>query len=290
MKLDARITPAMLRGGEPEALAVLCQRRGGTVFAYCEQVLGSDDATAAAADAFARFRLAIASPDALTSAQQAEALLRSVTRRAALARGVRSPAAADGHPISQRCEGHESELLGYVEDALAPAERERFAAHLAECRSCAAALRRLQAGEHAFTRPATPLPRAVAREILTAMAAAAPVSARGQSASAVADDALLLLAGEEVGAARSMPTERPEDLDAPSAADSLDPPSPPAGPPILPRVTGPRRMQMPWSAGARAHPGRRAALLRGVARFVAVVVAAGAAGAALGIGISELTP
>jgi len=272
----------MLRDGEPEALAVLCQRRGPAVLAYCEQVTERAHATEATAEAFAQFRLAILSPGALGGAQHAEALLRSATRRAALARGVASRTGSERSPARKGCEEREIELLAYLDDALAPADREELAAHGIACASCAATLRQLEAAEHAFEAALkAPLPRPVAEAILTALARAAPVTAREGNASAVRDEALLLLTADDV--APATPVKRAEQT---SRVDDLSPlPASASHRPMMQRL----RPSLPRLGDAWLRPGRSSALMRGAARFVAVVVMAGAAGILLGMGIAELT-
>ena len=315
MMSAANITMDMLRRGEPAALAVLCQRRGPAVFAYCAQVAGRDRAMEAAADAFAQFRLAVQPAGAVSDGRQADALLRRVTRSAALSRGADTPNGRVGGPSAERCEGRESELLSYVDDALTRADRELFAAHLARCHSCTAALQRLGAAEPAFsTSSRVSLPQPVAAAILTALANAAPVAAHEGDAAAVRDEALLLLTAADLAADPPAPpvhSAPPTPVTPPSLAATPVPAVPrPPGPPDPPDPTPPApqpdllpvpsaktnrgmrlrlRPHRPWSDDAGMRQGRSAALLRGAAKFVAVIAVAAAAGLLLGIALSELT-
>ena len=326
--LAAEITPAKLRSGGPAALAALCDRRGGAVFAYCRQAAGDDDgaAAAAAAEAFAEFRRAILAPGTLSSGRQAEALLRGVSRRAVITHVRGRAAEPDGSPPSPACTMPDLELAGYLEKTLPPAQREVVASHVGDCRSCTLLLKWLKDAEPAFRAAlGTPLPVAVARQILTALAGAAPVGSHGGDATAVRDEALRLLVAEhEPAEERSAPAPAgpapvppppaqpppPSPSSAPSPAEPAPVPPPPAQPPprsppptppAPARPVGPApptagagiarrpRFRLPSLDHRRLGPGRSAMLLRGVVKLVVVVVAAGAAGMLLGIAIAELT-
>lgn len=302
MNVAAHIMPAKLRSGAPETLAALCDRRGAAVFAYCRRAAGDEAAVAAAAEAFAQFRRAIQPADALAGKGKAELLLRSATRRSALVHADHAAAMWEADAGTEGCEVRGAALLVYVEGALGPAEREVVATHVRQCTACAAVLRRLQDAEAAFdVKPGTPLPIPVAREILTALVDAAPVASHGASATAVRDEALRLLTAEDgpaaVAPAPPAPTP-PDDVDdaSPPLAPPPPavPPTPTQAPPQTPPAAGhrvPRRPGLRLASFGRERfgPGRSAMLLRGVAKFVAVVVLAGAAGIGLGIAIAELT-
>ncbi|MEJ7797027.1 MAG: zf-HC2 domain-containing protein [Solirubrobacteraceae bacterium] len=192
MAVAADITAARIRDGDPAALAALCERCGAAVFAYCEQVAAPGQATLAAADAFESFRIAVVAGGTLTG-DEAQRLLLSMTREAAAARGVNATAARDSR-LSDSCPGEEAELLDYLEDALSPATRDGVDDHLAHCRPCATALRRLRAGNRAFERPPrASLPAHVIEELLRALLRAAPLTAHGADASAAHEQALRLL-------------------------------------------------------------------------------------------------
>lgn len=187
------ITAAQIRDGEPLALAALCQRKGGAVFGYCEHVAHPGYAIEAAADAFADFRVAIDAAGE-PSDREAEALLRHSTRRAAARRGVNAMAASAAGSGGKGCGGQEIKLVRYVEGGLAPAVGKVFADHVARCRSCAMAMRRLEAGERALERPPrAPLPPRVAAEILEAMVIAAPMRACGRNAAVAYQEAMRIL-------------------------------------------------------------------------------------------------
>jgi len=312
----AHITPPKLRSGEPAALAALCDRRGAAVFAYCERAAGPEAAVEAAADAFAQFRRAIMPAGALTGKDHADTLLRSATRRCALVHAEAASAGRrEGSEGTGECDGQEAALLVYVEDALAPAERQVVASHVAECGACAAVLRRLQDAEAAFNvKPGTPLPLPVSRKILTALVQAAPVVAHGEDESAVRDEALRLLIG--AASPQPAPAAPPEPSPAPPVAASPEPipPPPVASPdrlptplvsaqaPEPPRPTQPAAIatrqpsriarlgdRLPWVGRDRYGPNLPAMLLRGAVRLAAVVIAAGIIGILLGIALSKLT-
>ena len=65
------IAPARIQYGDPVALATLCERRGGAVYAYCEQVAIPSQTVTAASDAFAHFRVSVSGPAAM-SGEEAE--------------------------------------------------------------------------------------------------------------------------------------------------------------------------------------------------------------------------
>src|SRR5881409_3114597 len=79
----AAITPQGVRDGDPAVLGALAARRGPSVIAFATEVCESAHIVRAAADAFARFRGAVADPAARLDVDPDELLL-GVTRRAAL--------------------------------------------------------------------------------------------------------------------------------------------------------------------------------------------------------------
>jgi len=304
VNVAAHITPPKLRSGEPAALAALCDRRGAAVFAYCERAAGPEAAVVAAAEAFAQFRRAIMPAGALPGKDHAETLLRSATRRCALVHAEAASAGRrEGNEDTDECDGQEAAILVYVEGGLAPAEREVVAGHVAQCGTCAAVLRRLQDAEAAFdVKPGTLLPVPIAREILTALVRAAPVTAHGGDESAVRDEALRLLI--DVSSPQPAPRVPPEP--SPTAAMTWPEPSPTplvaSQAPVPPRPTRPPviatpkpgriarlRDRLPALGRERYAPSLPAMLLRGAVRLAAVVVAAGIIGILLGMALSKLT-
>lgn len=271
-------------------------RRGGAVLAYCRQAAGDDAAAEVAAEAFAEFRRAIQAPGSLTSSHQAETLLRGVTRRAALSH-LRGETDLFAPPPPADCDASDVDIVGYLEKALAPAQHKVVAGHIAECRSCAALLMQLHDAEPAFAvANGVPLPAPVARRILTALVRAAPVGSDGGDETAVSDEAVRLLTGEEVSTAALV---QPQPVALPASPPPTPPPTPPLqpGPDRLqarPAATeraqrGPRRLRMPSFGRERFGPGRSAMLLRGVVKLVVVLVAAGVVGIVLGLALAELT-
>ena len=295
-------SPSNSGWSNPDALAALCDRRGAAVLAYCERAAGSEAAVGAAAEAFAQFRRAILPAGALSGKDQADQLLRSAARRCALVHAEDASAEREGAADTDECDGQEAAILVYVEDGLAPAKREIVAAHVVKCGTCAAVLRRLQNAEAAFdVMPGTPLPVPVAREILTALVRAAPVTAHGGDESAVRAEALRLL----IGGASSQPAppfapEPTPDTIAwtdPGATPLLasQPPAPPR--PRQPAVTATRepgrlarlRDRLPGVGREPYGPSVPAMLLRGAVRLAAVAIAAGTIGVLLGMALSKLT-
>lgn len=280
----AHITPPKLRSGDPDALAALCDRRGAAVFAYCQQAAGPEAAAEAAAEAFAQFRRVIQPKGALADKGAADVLLRSAARRCALVLAGEASAEREADAagaVAEGCGVQGAALVVYVEDALAPAERDVVAGHVRKCEFCAATLRRLEDAEAGFNvKPGTALPVAVAREILTALVHAAPVNAHGGDATAVRDEALRLLTGDAAAPA---------------------PPAPPAPAPVssqpvqraaiaayepgrLARLRG----RLPRLGAERFGPSLPAMLLRGTIRLAAVVLAAVTIGILLGVALSKL--
>ena len=89
--VTSAVTLAGIRDADPGVIAALVERRGPSVFAYCELVAAPGSASIAAADALARFRLSVIAVEHLNK-NEAEARLRSATREAATRRGTRAVA------------------------------------------------------------------------------------------------------------------------------------------------------------------------------------------------------
>ena len=310
MSVTATITPEKVRDGDPEALAALCEVGGAAMFAYCEHVVAPGHSINAVADAFARFRAAIVAAEELTP-QDADTLLRRMTRRAAASCGVNTVAARTAALFSGTCDGQETELVDFVEGDLSLAERDVIAAHVATCDLCAVALRRLQAGERALARPpSAPLPPAFAELLLEALVVAAPVQAHDGDAARVREAALRLLSNGAVRQAAvtsgpivaerslavappaALPNQLP--LTPPQSHATVPHPRPEAVPPSQavapppPRARDLRRLNQRAGAGLVLRH-RSAELLRGAARLLGVVVLAAAGGVMLGIAIAQLT-
>lgn len=221
------ITQEKLREGDPVALAALCARRGPAVLAYCEQVAGRERALIAACDAFAWFRVAVSGPGEV-KAREAEVLLRSMTRRAATAGGVRTVARHELGALNGACADCETRLVYYVEDGVSDEERRQIAAHMAGCEPCVEALERLHAGEDAYDRPpAASLAGPAAVAVIEELIAASPVRAHAGDVGVVRATALGLLNGERPNGAkptfRASRPARPESPERPEQRSSAAP-------------------------------------------------------------------
>lgn len=217
------------------------------MFAYCEQVAAPGNAMIAAAEAFAEFRASVIDRKGRLTAADAERLLRSTTCRVAAHHGVNAAAARASRLAREGCTGHESQLIDYAEDTLAEIESEDFADHLAKCRHCADAVRRLQAGRRAFERPPrAALPSRVVEQLLEALITAAPIRQQAGDASSVREEALRLLARDDarVPAAKHVPP-------AVSARPTKPPPAASAKPTQAPPAASARPTQPPPAASAR---------------------------------------
>ncbi len=196
MGVTSSVTLAGIRDGDPGVLAALCERRGPSVFAYCELVAAPGSVSIAAADALARFRLSVLAVDKLNR-NEAEVRLRTATREAATRRGTRAAAEPADGEAPDACRRTERDLLRHLLDRHPSPERNALSAHIAACSACTHTLERLEAAELAFAHPATTsLPAGVAEQILTAIVIAAPVRVAGESVASVRRKALRLLAGQ----------------------------------------------------------------------------------------------
>ena len=184
----AAVTPVGIRDGEPAALAALVERRANAVLAYCETVLGPQEAERAAAEAFARFRAAVATTED-PRALDPETLLLGATRHAAAAltpaptpepggSGLRRLLPAGRGATVEACTHIPGLLAGRAEGALGAADRDRLARHLERHTPCRALAARAARAEQAYaTPPERTVPTGALTEILLALAAAAPVLA-----------------------------------------------------------------------------------------------------------------
>jgi hypothetical protein len=208
-----------VRDGDPGALAELCARRGAAVLAFAEHVAAPGEAARAAADAFARFRATLVARARLEELD-ADALLLSATRSAALARSAHAngPLDEQGEQRPEECVSFDQSLVRWIEDELPSTARERFERHVADCGDCGAMLARLEAAERAYwDPPKAPLPGAITRAIVGALATAAPVTALGGNAARVREAAeRMALAADPPPAAKQ---RSPGAVRVPSAAN-----------------------------------------------------------------------
>jgi hypothetical protein len=181
------VTPTGIRDGDPGALAALVERRANAVLAYCEAVCPPGIAPRAAAEAFARFRAAVAAAED-PRALDPERLLIGATRHAAASltsvaggdapRGGLRRRLGRGTGASETC-AHVPDLLAARADgALGEADQQRLSRHLErhdECRTLAAAQERAEARYAAP--PERTVPIGALSEIMAALATAAPITA-----------------------------------------------------------------------------------------------------------------
>ncbi|MDP1850765.1 MAG: zf-HC2 domain-containing protein [Solirubrobacteraceae bacterium] len=132
--------------------------------AYCRHVAGAADAGAAAADAFARFRVAVVAAGDTTTLNP-EALLISATRTSAAAR-----AQANGQGD---CADVPMLLAARADKTSTPADLERLESHLEQCWACRAPVARFKAAERAYRDP----PEKTVGELLTAQIVGALIAA-----------------------------------------------------------------------------------------------------------------
>ncbi len=177
----ATVTPDAVRDGDPDALAGLTERRGPSVLAYCRLVAAEGTATAAAADAFARFRSAVADADD-PYAVNPEALLLSATRHAAAQRSGASGTASVARLIVRRpaqatCAVVPHLLVARAEGVIYDDDAARLDRHLETCAACRRRREHFEAAERAYRDPPSqPLSPEVAATIVAAMIAAAPIN------------------------------------------------------------------------------------------------------------------
>jgi len=134
--------------------------------AYCRQVAGAAEAGAAAADAFARFRVAVVAAGD-TMSLNPEALLISATRTSAAAR---THTGAQGD-----CAAVPALLAARAERTIAAEELERLNSHLEQCWACRAPVERFKAAERAYRDPPEKtVDPALTTQIVAALIAAVP--------------------------------------------------------------------------------------------------------------------
>jgi hypothetical protein len=163
------VTPEGIRDGDPFALRGLCRRRSGSVLDYARTVCAPEGAIEATAEAFARFRAAVAAADDPRSLHP-ETLLLGCTRHAA---------AALVRPAGDlpECPSMPMLFVGRREGMLSPAEVQHLGHHLIHCPACRTLDAAFHKAEHIYRQPhpADPPPEVEAR-VLAALVAAAPVT------------------------------------------------------------------------------------------------------------------
>ena len=234
---DAEVTPRGVRDGDPAVLQALVARRGPAVVAFCAAVCEPAGAPRAAAEAFARFRAAVAAaPDASTLVP--DDLLLGATRHAAasFARSGR-PAGAAARPRPRPdavCPDVPALLAARAGGSLVEADRRRLSRHLTRCAPCRELEAAFAQAEEAFHAPPdAPLPAATRKRIVAAMRAAAPV-------------------GPGAAAATTAPAQ-PGDQPAAHGAFSMPEPQPEPGP-----ESGPGADEQPADGGGPATAQRTA--------------------------------
>jgi hypothetical protein len=174
------VTPQGIRAGDPAALAALCELRGGAVLGYCREVCEPAAASAAAAEALARFRAAVwAAGDAADL--EPERLLLSATRHAAAARArttfeASAPRRMLGRGQSVTCVRMPGLIVARAENLLGSADLDRLSRHLERCQACRATEAAFRRAERAYVATAhAPLDSSTTALLLAALAEAAPV-------------------------------------------------------------------------------------------------------------------
>jgi len=199
------VTPTGIRAGDRATSEALCARRGAAVVGYCQQIAAPGEAVAAAAESFARFRVAvIATPD--SDGVDPDILLLSATRHAAARHAPRPALAKVVAQLGGGCRGPQTcalvpELLAArAEDALSDADRLRLSRHVQGCQTCEAAQRRFSAAEATYHNPPDAPPDATTTAAI--VGALSPASPRGQTAVA---EPVPADAGQRLAAALATP-------------------------------------------------------------------------------------
>src|SRR4051794_41186782 len=123
----AAITPQGIRDGDPAVLAALAARRGPAVMAFAAEICDEHYAVRATADAFARFRAAVASDEDAIK-QHPDALLLKCARSAAL---DLSPPGPD-----LGCAPAVDLLAQRAEKSIKPRDATLLSRHLSSCEHC----------------------------------------------------------------------------------------------------------------------------------------------------------
>src|SRR3954452_6191171 len=165
----AAITPQGIRDGDPAVLAALAARRGPAVMAFASEICDEHFAVRAVADAFARFRAAVATDEEAVK-QHPDALLLRCARRAALDLAPRGPDLGCGPAIDL--------LAQRAERAIRRRDASLLSRHLTTCEHCRDLAAGLESADRAYREADDgELDAATVAPIVAALAAAAPVVA-----------------------------------------------------------------------------------------------------------------
>ncbi len=242
---QSAVTPDGIRDGAPAALAALVEHRANAVLAYCEAVCAPPEAERAAAEAFARFRAAVAAAEDPRSLNPG-ALLLSATRHAAASMTITATPPAEGGlrrrlgagrglGPSETCALIPGLLAARAEGALNAADEERLARHLerhSACRALADAVERAE-GDYASP-PSGIVPIGALTEIMLALTAAAPITAAPEME---LDFAEVVLPATKPGEPEPYAPPVPEPAPDPQTAPEPEPPPVQSAPePELPPV------------------------------------------------------
>ncbi|MGE4426185.1 MAG: zf-HC2 domain-containing protein, partial [Solirubrobacteraceae bacterium] len=137
---SASVTPEGIRDADPVVLALLVQRRAGNVLAYVDEVTSPDLALRATGEAFAAFRIAVATADPPTAVDPETALKHAM--RQAAARHAENPFRPHGRERpaerTHACELMPRLLVAWTETRLSEADEQRVVRHLRTCSDCRA--------------------------------------------------------------------------------------------------------------------------------------------------------
>jgi hypothetical protein len=179
MSPNPAVTPEGVRDGDPAAIAGLIDRRGGSVLAYCAAVVPPDLVERGAAEAFARFRAAVAAAASPYDLNPEAALLAATRQSAAWLARVQPPAPTVSKLLRRKEDPVQhvpTLLVARANNELSTADLARLNQLLersAPAREVQFAFRR---AEEAYRDEHTPrVPPATHAVLAAAMAAAAPV-------------------------------------------------------------------------------------------------------------------
>lgn len=237
---QAAVTPDGIRDGDPAALAALVERRANAVLAYCEAVCPPAAAERAAAEAFARFRAAVATVEDPRSLDPGTLLLGATRHAAALLTVTPTPpadgglrrrlGAVRGLGASETCALIPDLLAARAEGALSTADQERLARHLERHPACRALADTIDRAEAAYASPPSRMvPIGALTEIMLALTAAAPITAVPDAELEFADVAFAEAATVEPEAAADPRHEEPRiEPELEAEPQHAEPPTEPA--------------------------------------------------------------